>query len=452
MSVQVVRDGVDEYECSASPSSKTTAAVEMTGVTAEMDEAAQSAPQIKRCIILASMGYLCYSIATSVVSPYYGIVLSERHFRPSTIGLLTTFIPVFNIILLPLMTYGADRFRCTRGMMTVVSLATPIGIVVFLVSTQTSYIVVGFLLCVTFQLPMSTFIDRHTLYIFPTEVRTESWSYARAYASLGWGIGNFLVTALVTLTGTWLIVIAQYCVFQVGLLYYLYTTHVEEAATHIPVAVSELVHVFVANPRIAAFLMANCFIGYCLSVVNNFLFIFLNSIHAPTILLGLTILVNILIEIPLFQASDYLFSKLKCRHMMAIALASGFMRFFCFCMLTNPWYVLLIEPLHGLTFAFAWLPAIKVISTSFPPKLANSATGALSIAQCGIGPIISNLLSGVLYERYGARVMFAVNGCILTFGFVMFQVLDVLLEKSGHELKADESMQSVDTIVIESET
>jgi MFS family permease len=72
-------------------------------------------------------------------------------------------------------------------------------------------------------------------------------------------------------------------------------------------------------------------------------------------------------------------------------------------LLQNPWVVLLLEPLHGLTFGLMWLGGVHYVSHTFPKDLAASAMGSINAAAFGLGPAIGTLLGGICYDALGAR-------------------------------------------------
>ncbi|CAJ1033449.1 MFS_1 like family/LacY proton/sugar symporter/Major Facilitator Superfamily/Nucleoside H+ symporter, putative [Leishmania lindenbergi] len=100
-------------------------------------------------------------------------------------------------------------------------------------------------------------------------------------------------------------------------------------------------------------------------------------------------------------------------------------------MLTNAWMVLLIEPLHGVTFAFMWLPSMQIVSRAFPPKLSSSATGLLFTLTSGVGPMIGNLIAGTLYTSVGPRKMFLSAAVVKMTSLILYQVLGSILERRG---------------------
>ena len=97
---------------------------------------------------------------------------------------------------------------------------------------------------------------------------------------------------------------------------------------------------------------------------------------AKEILIGLCIVMSVSLEIPMFFLSDKLLSKFNSRSLISISIFAIIIRYFGYTILPylpSVWFVLLIEPLHGISFGFFFISAVKYVNDIAPPGLA--ATG-----------------------------------------------------------------------------
>ena len=90
----------------------------------------------------------------------------------------------------------------------------------------------------------------------------------------------------------------------------------------------------------------------------QFLF-FVNDLHASNTLCGASVLVTVLFEIPLFRYSEHVMSMFSVHALLVIAMFSYCTRVFAYTIFEEPWMVLLVEPLHGVTFACAQLASVQ---------------------------------------------------------------------------------------------
>ena len=73
--------------------------------------------------------------------------------------------------------------------------------------------------------------------------------------------------------------------------------------------------------------------------------------------------------------------------------------------------MVLVEPLHGLTFALLHLACMQMLSVVVPPALAATAQAIYGAVAVGTMTAIMTLVSGPLYGAFGPRVL--VHGAAL---------------------------------------
>jgi PPP family 3-phenylpropionic acid transporter len=69
--------------------------------------------------------------------------------------------------------------------------------------------------------------------------------------------------------------------------------------------------------------------------------------------------------------------------------------------------MLLLQPLHGLTFAAQHLAAMALIARLVPGRLAATAQSAYASLGSGFATAVLTLAAGPLYARFGARGFWA---------------------------------------------
>jgi len=153
--------------------------------------------------------------------------------------------------------------------------------------------------------------------------------------------------------------------------------------------------------------------GAAMAVAASFQLVFLRSLGASGTLLGLTVLMSVMAEIPLFFFTGWLLERFGACGMLTFAVVAYATRFGGFCLLTDPWYVLILEPLHGASFACFWTAGVTHMAAVAPPSLQTTAQGLFFALTCGLGPLLGNLGGGALYERGGAVALFAVSAATL---------------------------------------
>ncbi|CAM9566757.1 unnamed protein product, partial [Laminaria digitata] len=143
-------------------------------------------------------------------------------------------------------------------------------------------------------------------------------------------------------------------------------------------------------------------------VIDTFLFIRLQELGGSHTLLGVARLIMCLAEVPCFYISGALIRRLGARGVVALAQVAYLTRFLYYSVLTEPWLVLPVETLHGLTFATMWAATIEYAHGIAPVGQQASLVGLLSGLHFGLGVGLGALVGGVLYVVLGASVCFRV--------------------------------------------
>ena len=90
-------------------------------------------------------------------------------------------------------------------------------------------------------------------------------------------------------------------------------------------------------------------------------------------------------QVPLLFASGVVIKHVgavPCLYMAMLAVA---LRFLGYSLLSNPWVVLVIEPLHGVTFGIMWAAASTYAAMIAPPGMSATIQGLVSGVHFGIG-------------------------------------------------------------------
>eukprot|EP01084_Bolivina_argentea_P163491 284416_1 len=180
---------------------------------------------------------------------------------------------------------------------------------------------------------------------------------------------------------------------------------------------------------------ANLFVcGIGTALVENFLFLFLTEYFgASDLLCGLTLVCMVSGEVPVFHFSKYLIEKVGLIGLMGISHFAYFVRVLGYSFLpqnaTDVWFILFIEPLHGLTFAGMWIASIEYGSRITPNHLKGTMLGLMSgMYGGGISGSIGCIVGGVIYQYYGPVLMYRYAGFAMIGWMFVFQISFRLLK------------------------
>jgi hypothetical protein len=85
-------------------------------------------------------------------------------------------------------------------------------------------------------------------------------------------------------------------------------------------------------------------------------------------------------EIPIFYFSERILNKTSSFTLLMVAHVAYSVRVFGYTLITAPWQVLLLEPLHGVTYACYALSSVTLLARFAPAHLQSSTQGVKAVA------------------------------------------------------------------------
>jgi PPP family 3-phenylpropionic acid transporter len=110
-----------------------------------------------------------------------------------------------------------------------------------------------------------------------------------------------------------------------------------------------------------------------------------------------------------FVIGPWLLTRLQPAHAMAIAAVAGAARWLISALTVDLSALVLIQPLHGVTFALLHLACMRILAANVPPELAATAQAIYGTVGIGATTAILTIASGWLYAWLGGLAFFAMS-------------------------------------------
>lgn len=166
----------------------------------------------------------------------------------------------------------------------------------------------------------------------------------------------------------------------------------------------------IMQPEVIAFFMLTFFMGYCNGSIG-YLFLFLQELGSNGTIVGLSLTMNCIAEVPIFLHSQRIIQKIGILRCLEISTAAYCLRMVSYILLPTSktvWVVLGAELLQGFTFALAWSTGMEYCRKISPQNLASSVMGVYTALYSGLGAAAGGLCGGLIYGRFGGRYVFVV--------------------------------------------
>ena len=179
--------------------------------------------------------------------------------------------------------------------------------------------------------------------------------------------------------------------------------------------------VLVKNPALdALFLLVFC-LGTVMGACETFLLLYIKELGGPELLLGLSLFVNCVMEIPVLYFANIYLRKLGYVNCLYLSCAAFALRFLAYGLIHNPWLVLLINGLHSITFGMMYCSATAYGSANTPAAMHGTIQGAIQGLHFGFGRGVGGITAGLIVEKHGMRTMFfTFSGLSVVFLFLYF--------------------------------
>lgn len=368
-------------------------------------------------MVIPRLFYFCYFAAMAALAPFLALHYRQIGLSEGQIGLLAGIPPLLGLIAAPLWGGLADATQQHKRLLSLAVIGAAVAVALLSQVTALVWLLPVVTLYAFCNAPIMPLVDNSVLLLLGD--RKAEYGKHRLWGAVGWGLSATVLGALIERTGLGWAFIGALLLLG-GCLY---------AAQRLAVQPVSLGQPFWQGMRFFAtrwpwivFLITLFLNGMAAGVGNNFLFLYLDQLQATKTLMGVSLLVATVSEVPIFFFGDRLLQRWGARGLLLFALGANGLRMFGYALMPAAWFVLPIHLLHGLTFSAMWMAGVSYANRAAPPGMGATAQGLLSGISMGLAGAAGALLGGVLYERVGPAAMFGWSGVVVLVGLLFFAV------------------------------
>lgn len=348
--------------------------------------------------------FFFFSFASlGILSPFLGLYLTHKGLSGAQLGLLLGLIPLVQIMVQPLWGYVADKYQIRKQILSfsLVALAASSFLFVFLNGFE--LILVAVILYAALGAPFIPIVNALTLdFLSKSEKQGEFGSFRL------WGSAGFIVFSL--LSGTLLVKT------RINLLPYFYAGTLffsgwiawglpdeKPRANRKRVNLIDGMKILPAHPNLVVFFVGMAFTGAVLAIVNQYLSIHVSELNATGWILGGVTSVQALLEIPLMSQTQKIVRRLGIRKAILIGVAVLPLRFFLYILIKNPFWLLFVQLLHGLSILSMTVVGPMYVSEKLAPEWRATGQSLYTTAYGGIGSSLGLFIAGFLHGWQGMQ-------------------------------------------------
>ncbi|XP_053683703.1 major facilitator superfamily domain-containing protein 6 [Sabethes cyaneus] len=276
--------------------------------------------------------------------------------------------------------------------------------------------------------------------------RPHLYGNQRLWGSVGWGIFSLLAGFLVDQFSNGKTTKDYTVVFYMTIIIIGFDILVSSKLKHTQTRLStniigDIGKIFVSF-RVVVFFLWCILVGFGTAMIWNFLFWHLEDLaslqegcdHTAWIKTLEGIVMSIQCfggELPFFFLSGWILKKIGHVHAMSLVLLGFGARFLLYSLLVNPWWVIPIEFMNGITFGLFYATMASYASIVAPPGTEATMQGLVGAIFEGVGVSLGSLLAGHLFQKVGGSKTFRLFGISALVLFVAHVLVQFTMDRFG---------------------
>ena len=343
-------------------------------------------------------------------APFIVLYYQQLGFSGAQISLLAGLPPLVTLISSPFLTSLADSTRRHKLIMSVGFIVVTVVMLAFPFLRIFASVMFVVLLFNFFAAPLTSFADSATMTMLADE--KEMYGRVRLGGTFGWGLAAPIAGALIKVYGLNMAFWGSAVMMFLGLIVSQRFSFGKHAETKSQGSIRDLL----SRPHWILFL-ALAFIGGIASAsVASYFSPYMKELGADEFIIGITLLVASLTEIPVYFFGDRLLKKFTSYGLLIFALVITGLRSLLFAASGAPIYAILASLLNGLTFPAMWIAGVSYADEHAPEGMKSTAQGLFGAMTFGFGSAVGGLMGGILLESIGGRALFLVYGVVVLLG------------------------------------
>jgi PPP family 3-phenylpropionic acid transporter len=139
---------------------------------------------------------------------------------------------------------------------------------------------------------------------------------------------------------------------------------------------------------------------------TSFLAVHMDALGLGSRWVGAALATGVIVEIVIMSYAGPLFERFGAGRLYLLAMAVAVPRWMLTAVVTDPWALVALQSLHGITFGCFWLSGVALVTQRAPKQVANSAQAAFSAAVGGLGALLGMAGGSVVIETSPTHHLF----------------------------------------------
>lgn len=254
----------------------------------------------------------------------------------------------------------------------------------------------------------------------------------RLYGAVSWAIAHFFLGILIDRFGRMVQHIANVAALVITVLVVMCSGSVPKpepcverkagglAALADTQALCALLRTLCGSLLMLAFFIYAIALASGMAIVENLVFLLFQELGASYFICGISVIVTVVFEIPLFYLSSWLLAYVGAPGLMVSAGLCYSFRVLGYSVCPEGWAVLFFEPMHGITIAAHNTASVEIMAALTPPALAATGQALYGLFRSTIGSAAGTWLGGAVIRKFGERMCYRLSALVVGAGLVTY--------------------------------
>lgn len=351
--------------------------------------------------------YALFYAGNAVYGTFLPVYLDQAGFTQTAIGSLLALGPLIAILAQPLWGLAGDRAQSKNNVLLVLILGSALSVLLYRFSVQYAYLAAVMTVFTFFQTSIAPMSDAITLeYLDQTRIK---FSTIRMAGTLGFAFMSIFAGMYAQRDISTIFIL--YC--AISLLMLLAAWRLPKVKGHQSQGRKMSLLALLYNRPLLVLLGYATLLMTTLSFFYAFFAIYFRQMGGNSRMLGWAMFIAAICEVPFLFFAHRIIKRLGPKGTLIGAGLVMALRWLLLSFVTNPYWVLPLQALHGLSFIVISYTMVTYINDHVPLELKASGQTFFGLVGMGISRIVASLLGGALSDLLGIRQVFFYNALLL---------------------------------------
>ena len=337
--------------------------------------------------------YAVKFVGVGMFAPYVAMYFIRKGLTSVQVGSLVALVSFVGFIAQPVWGIISDKFNITRLLVTISCWTTSVLVLAYTLTDRFEYLVVIVTLFSIMRAPLHANVAALALNHLELRGKQEEYGKLRLWGSIGFVVATIVSGGLFFEDKlTIAIYVFAGCMLVLGLISF------KLPDRHISTKVQwrDGLRLLADNRQLRLFLLGIIFVGITLGISDQYLVVYMNELNASAWMIGATVAVTALPEIPLMSYAQTFIRKWGLRITYVVGISVLPVRWLFNMLVTEPNIALPVQALHGVAMSALLAVGVIYIDNILPKTLRASGQAIYSTSLYGLGPSIGLFIAGLL--------------------------------------------------------